>query len=60
MLKVISWYAPHMIGSLRLLGDLGLAHQGMVVPPLMTVSETLLPWRVYLLGLGKGRLANEN
>ena len=60
LLKVTSWYTPDMIGSLRLLGSLGLAHQGMVISPLMAVSETLLPWRVYLLGLGKERLANEN
>lgn len=32
----------------------------MVVSSLMAVSETWLPRRMYFLGLGKGRLADEN
>lgn len=48
---------PLMIVFLRLLGGLGLAHPVGAVSPLVAVSETLLPWTVYLLGLGKGRLA---
>lgn len=52
--------APDMLSFLRLLGGLGLAYPGMVLSPLMAVSETLLPWRVYLLGWGKGRLTDEN